>query len=108
MPLVLERVATITEKGQTTIPKPIRDALGVECGGQISFLVDEHGVSLRRVEEGHGDPAIDAFLSFLAKDIEGRPKAIKALSPALARQIAELIEGVEVDPNEEIEGDVSL
>lgn len=108
MPTVLERVATITDKGQTTVPKPVRDALGVRPGDQIAFRVDEHGVSVHRVEEERDDPAINAFLSFLAKDIKKRPDAISALSPALAQRIAELIEGVDVDPSEEIEGDVAL
>ena len=108
MPMVLERVTTISQKGQATIPKPIRDVLGVGDGDQIAFHVEDNVVTVRRAEEEREDPAIDAFLSFLAKDIGGRPKAIKALSPALAHRIAELIEGVDVDPNEEIEGDVSL
>jgi antitoxin PrlF len=36
MPAILE-VATLTSKGQITLPKPIRQALGVDVGGQVAF-----------------------------------------------------------------------
>ena len=35
--------ATITSKGQTTIPKEVRDALGLQAGDKIDFLVDADG-----------------------------------------------------------------
>jgi len=35
--------ATITSKGQTTIPKEIRDALGLHAGDKIDFIVDADG-----------------------------------------------------------------
>lgn len=36
--------ATVTTKGQVTIPKSIRDALGVEAGDRLEFLVRPDGV----------------------------------------------------------------
>jgi antitoxin PrlF len=36
--------ATMTSKGQITIPKEVRDALSLEAGHRISFLVREDGV----------------------------------------------------------------
>ena len=35
--------ATITSKGQTTIPKEVRDALGLHAGDKIDFIVDANG-----------------------------------------------------------------
>lgn len=35
--------ATITSKGQVTIPKPVRDALGLETGDRIEFVRTEQG-----------------------------------------------------------------
>ncbi len=105
---VIEEFSTITAKGQTTVPKPIRQALGVEVGDQIAFRLDESGVTVRRAEEVHEDPAVGAFLSFLARDIEHNPGNLKGLTPDLARRIAELVDGVDFDPDAPIEGDVGL
>lgn len=35
--------ATITSKGQVTIPKRIRDELGLEAGTKVEFVLEEHG-----------------------------------------------------------------
>jgi len=35
--------ATVTSKGQVTIPKAIRDALELEAGDRVAFRVDEDG-----------------------------------------------------------------
>ena len=35
--------ATVTSKGQVTIPKPIRDRLHLEPGDKIDFVLDEAG-----------------------------------------------------------------
>lgn len=108
MPAVLERVGTITEKGQITVPKPVRDALGVSYGGRVVFRVDEHGVSVHAADDQKEDPVLARFLSFLAEDMRRRPQAIMAFPKALAQKIAKLTEASEADPDEEIEGPVAL
>ena len=40
--------STLTSRGQTTIPKPIREALGLQPGDRVEFLVQEGQVVLRR------------------------------------------------------------
>jgi AbrB family looped-hinge helix DNA binding protein len=41
---------TVTRKGQVTIPKPVRDRLGINPGSKIDFEVAEDGRAfLRRV-----------------------------------------------------------
>lgn len=37
------RSATVTSKGQVTIPKEIRDHLKLEIGSKIAFAIDENG-----------------------------------------------------------------
>ena len=42
-------MSTITVKGQVTVPKPIRDALGLAPGSRVDFDLNERGqVILRR------------------------------------------------------------
>jgi AbrB family looped-hinge helix DNA binding protein len=36
--------ATITSKGQITIPKEVREALGVGTGDRVEFVAQERGV----------------------------------------------------------------
>ena len=42
--------ATMTSKGQVTLPKPIRDFLGIDAGDQVEFSPEPDGtVRLRRM-----------------------------------------------------------
>ncbi|MEH2194054.1 MAG: AbrB/MazE/SpoVT family DNA-binding domain-containing protein [Nostoc sp.] len=36
--------ATITTKGQVTIPKQIRDYLNLDTGSKVDFVIDENGI----------------------------------------------------------------
>jgi len=40
---MIMKSATITSKGQVTIPKEVRDYLKLEIGSKISFAIDENG-----------------------------------------------------------------
>src|ERR1035437_10181715 len=95
--LLLEEFSTITAKGQTTVPKSVRQALGVDAGDQIAFRLDAGGVTVHRVDEEQADPAVGAFLQFLANDLQGNPQRIRELSPEMVREIAELVDGVDLD-----------
>jgi|AntDeeMinimDraft_4_1070355.scaffolds.fasta_scaffold00192_6 AbrB family looped-hinge helix DNA binding protein len=47
--MALSEDATITSKGQVTIPKRVRDALDLEPGEEVEFVVSESGeLRLRR------------------------------------------------------------
>ncbi|MDO8900073.1 MAG: type II toxin-antitoxin system PrlF family antitoxin [Phenylobacterium sp.] len=108
MSTLLEEVSTITAKGQTTIPKSVRQALGVDYGDKISFRVDERGVSVHRVDVEHDDEAISGFLTFLAEDIVHRPERLSELSPELAARLTALAGDTEVDLDAPIDGAVDL
>ncbi len=44
---------TVTSKGQVTIPKPVRERLGIRPGSAVAFEMTEGGeVVLRRVAAG--------------------------------------------------------
>ncbi|MDP3258366.1 MAG: type II toxin-antitoxin system PrlF family antitoxin [Bosea sp. (in: a-proteobacteria)] len=105
--LVYER-SKITAKGQTTVPKAVRQALGVSYGGEIAYVVDEGGrVSLVAAQE-ETDPVTDGFLTFLAQDMAKNPAHLTAFPTALADRMTTLTAGMSVDPDEEIDGDVTL
>lgn len=105
---VLEEVSTITAKGQTTVPKSVRQILGIDCGGQVGFRVEDDRVTLHPVEPERQDPVVGQFLDFLAKDMEQRPGAVTALSKGFAARIASLTKGKKVDIDAPIEGPVDL
>ena len=108
MTALVEERSKITAKGQTTVPKAVRQALGVGYGDEIAFVVDERGVSVRRAEGEDTDPVIGRFLDFLARDMTEHPQNIRAFPPPLVERMASLTEGMMVDPEDEIEGQVSL
>ena len=106
MPTIHE-VATITSKGQITLPKPIRQALGVDLGGKVAFDLRGSQVIVSRAENTpHEDPAIASFVVLLGKDIQSG-RHITTLPKALARSMLAAIKQP-VDLNEEIKGDVAL
>ncbi|MEB1611142.1 type II toxin-antitoxin system PrlF family antitoxin [Xanthomonas campestris pv. campestris] len=106
MPTIREQ-ATITSKGQITLPKPIRQALGVDAGGKVYFELREDGqIVVTRAEAGHEDPAIGAFLGLLARDIEAG-RNVRGLPEDLARAILEQA-GHGANLDEEIDGEVAL
>jgi antitoxin PrlF len=52
----MEEVCTMTAKGQTTVPKAIRQALGLGYGGRIVFRVENGTVSVHAASESERDP----------------------------------------------------
>jgi len=40
---------TITEKGQVTIPQPIRDALGLRPSSEVEFILEDDHAIVRKV-----------------------------------------------------------
>ncbi|KZL51424.1 MULTISPECIES: AbrB/MazE/SpoVT family DNA-binding domain-containing protein [Cyanophyceae] len=42
--VIVRTYATITTKGQVTIPKEIRDYLNLDTGSKVDFVIDENGI----------------------------------------------------------------
>jgi len=103
----IHEVATVTSKGQITLPKPIRQALGIGIGGKVAFDLRGSEIVVTRADDvEHTDPAIEAFLSLLEKDIKSG-QHLTTLPDDLARaMLANLHHPVDLD--EEILGDVAL
>ena len=108
---VVEEVCTITAKGQTTVPKAVRQALGVGYGGRIAFRVARGRVTVHALPETNdADPALAPFLALLEGDLASRPaEAVRPLPEALAGRLEALtVEIGKVDLDAAIEGEVSL
>jgi AbrB family looped-hinge helix DNA binding protein len=45
----------VTEKGQVTIPKDIRDRLSIQPGSEVDFVVSDDGVMLVKVGDRKSD-----------------------------------------------------
>jgi antitoxin PrlF len=103
----IHKVATLTSKGQITLPKPIRQALGVDAGGKVAFDLSGDRVTVTRVtNEPHEDPAIISFLALLEKDIQTGQNLTKFPEDLARSMLATL--GKAVDLDEVIVGDVAL
>lgn len=102
-----EEISTITVKGQTTVPKAVRQALGVGYGGKIAFRIENGKVTLSKLEVPHHDPALGSFLNILEQDIQAghhmrdMPAGVMA---ALKRALAQ----APVELDETLAGDVAL
>ena len=102
----IHEVASVTSKGQITLPKSVRQLLGVESGDKVAFDVLGSQVVVSRADaQQHTDPAITGFLELLEQDIRDG-KRIGALPEGLAGSMAAAAEFAATD--DEIEGDVAL
>lgn len=104
--LSIHEQATLTSKGQITLPKAIRQALGVSPGAKVSFELRGNEVVVTRVDAEHDDPAIGAFLEVLEADIR-QGKHVGSLPEELGRAMLANLEH-SVDLDEDIEGEVAL
>lgn len=91
--------ATITERGQTTVPAAIRKMLALGKRDRVVFrgLSDGTVQIARHDPSAHEDPVLAEFLSFIAKDMAASPNSIQAVPTDLVKRAAKLVEGVEVD-----------
>ncbi|MFN3985895.1 MAG: type II toxin-antitoxin system PrlF family antitoxin [Rhodocyclaceae bacterium] len=102
----IHELATLTSKGQITLPKSIRQALGVDTGSKVAFELRGGVVVVTRAASEHQDPAIGAFLGLLEADLRAG-KHLQSLPEDLARAMLANA-GHAVNLDEEIDGEVAL
>ena len=107
MAVIIEETSTITAKGQTTVPKAVRQALGVDYGGKIAFRIEKGRVTVRNPVAEHRDPALAAFLGLVEKDIAAG-RNIRDLPPSLAAAMRRALKKARIDLDQTLEGDVAL
>lgn len=88
--------STLTDRYQTTIPDPIRKALGLNKRDKIFYTIEPDGrVVISRADQTKSDPIIGQFLNFLAQDIEKNPQHLQALNSNLVNRVKALVADVE-------------
>lgn len=75
-------VATMTSKGQVTIPKEVRDELGLDAGTKLWFVRTPQGYVLRPAKN-----SLMALAGIVAYD--GPPVSIEEMDAAIGGHLAE-------------------
>jgi antitoxin PrlF len=92
--------STLTDRYQTTVPDPVRKALGLNKRDKIRYTIQPNGqVLLSRIEQAEDDPVLEQFLSFLARDLTNNPQHLQAVSSDLVNRIESLVAQLDLDLN---------
>jgi antitoxin PrlF len=78
--------STLTSKGQVTIPKQLRDQLGLKMGDRLMFKIEGDGKFVVEREEADPLAGLVGRLRHLAKD---RPMTDEEMNEAIAQHHAE-------------------
>ena len=99
MTTTFEVESTLTDRYQTTVPETVRRALRLGKRDKIHYTIRADGeVLLTRADDVAGeDPALLAFLDFLAGDITGHPQRLTLLDAGLVQRLQALAGGIDVD-----------
>ena len=101
----IREVATMTSKGQVTLPKSIRQALGLDAGSRLAFTLRGNEIVITG-EDQHADPALASFLNLLEQDI-AHGRHVSTLPDDLAKSLVTALEHNQ-SHDQEISGDVAL
>lgn len=94
----LEVESTLTDRYQTTVPETVRRALQLNRRDKIHYSIRPNGeVVLTRAELSEDDPALGAFLTFLARDIAANPQHLKAVDKDFVQRLQTLVANVQID-----------
>jgi bifunctional DNA-binding transcriptional regulator/antitoxin component of YhaV-PrlF toxin-antitoxin module len=78
-------ISTLTDKGQTTVPQEIRDALKVKPRQRLAWSLGEDGTAVVRPQPS----ALDLFASVKSpKKYQGRDKEREAVARAISQRAA--------------------
>ena len=99
MPTRLAVESTLTERYQTTVPASVRSALRLGKRDKIHYSIRPGGevVLSRATDVEAADPALGAFLGFLAHDISQHPERLEAVDADLVQRLQALTAGVELN-----------
>jgi AbrB family looped-hinge helix DNA binding protein len=83
--------STLTTRGQTTIPKPIRDALDLQPGDRLEFTLRGDQVVIRRAEADLA--ALDGMLDRSREE----PVSIEEMNEAIGQSARESVDSSDTD-----------
>jgi len=97
----MHKRATITSKGQITVPREVRRMPGVRSGDKLLFESDGKGVWIRPIKNrsafydlwyltSDGGVEMDHWIPAIREKLEFRGQPCRGLQPALARKEARL------------------
>lgn len=95
--------STLTDRYQTTVPQPVRRALGLRKRDRIRYEFRANGeVVLQRCspDSDNDDPALAHFLTLLEQDIVNQPERLQPIGAELVERLHDLVDGIEVDLEE--------
>jgi antitoxin PrlF len=79
-------VSTVTSKGQVTIPKQVRERLGLKVGDRLVFRFDRQGRLVVEPESRERLGAVPGLLHHLAG---ARPVTVEEMDEAVRRHLGE-------------------
>lgn len=90
--------STLTERYQTTVPSPVRQALHLGKRDKIKYTIQSDGsVLMSRAKVEETDPVIGEFLSFLATDMQSNPEKLQPLTASMRDSVESLISDIDID-----------
>lgn len=96
--------STLTERFQTTVPSPVRKALGLQKKDKIAYTLQADGtvvISKLEVQKEH-DPVLSSFLVFLESDLQSHPENLVRLTTSSKTKIENLIGDIDLDLDEDL------
>jgi antitoxin PrlF len=100
--------SAVTTKYQTTLPSGVRKALDLRPGDSLAYVVEGNRAIVMKAGLEERDPVIGAFLDFVERDMLARPDGMKTIPSELLDRAAVLTEGMTVDLDAPIEGEVAI
>lgn len=82
--------STLTSKGQVTIPKEIRERLGLKEGDRLAIELDEQGRVVLRPEPRDPLGRLPGLLRHLSPE---RPATIEEMDEAIGREVVRRFQG---------------
>ena len=91
-PFKVEASSAVTSKGQTTIPKEVRDALGIREGTPLRWRLDDGVLTVRAKTK-----RLEDFAGMLGEPPNGRKASVDDMNSDIGRAVAERMRRAETE-----------